>query len=79
MPKIVRPLRGHPYHGKTDAELRFIVKDAGEAAAAVRDHDAVAEAKYLDQVNDANTMLHYRDQWWANERAKAARGDRRRA
>ena len=58
--KTTRPLPGHPYHGKTDAELRYIVKDASEAAQAMRDHNPVAEAKYLDQVNDACTILNYR-------------------
>jgi hypothetical protein len=54
------PLHGHAYHRKTDAELRYIIKDAGEAAVAMRGHDARAEAKYLDQVNDACTVLHHR-------------------
>lgn len=53
-------LRGHPYHGKTDAELRYIIQDAGEAARAMRGHNAQAEGKYLDQVNDASSILHYR-------------------
>jgi hypothetical protein len=55
-----RPLHGHAYHGKTDAELLYIAKDAGEAAQAMRHHDAKAEAKYLDQLNDAYTVLAYR-------------------
>lgn len=59
--KTTRPLPGHPYHGKTDAELRYIISDAGEAAKAMRDHNPQAESKYLDQVNDACTVLHYRD------------------
>lgn len=54
------PLSGHAYHKKTDDELRFIVKDAGEASVAMKDHDSKAESKYLDQVNDASTILHYR-------------------
>jgi hypothetical protein len=54
------PLKGHPYHSKTDAELHYIVKDAAEAARAMKDHDPKAEAKYLDQVNDASTVLHHR-------------------
>jgi hypothetical protein len=58
--RTARPLAGHPYHGKTDAELHFIVQDAGSASIAMRGHDAKAEAKYLDQVNDAATVLHYR-------------------
>lgn len=54
------PLKGHPYHSKSDAELHFIVKDAGEAAKAMKNHSPKSEAKYLDQVNDASTVLHYR-------------------
>lgn len=56
----VRPLPGHPYHQKSDAELRYIITDAGEAARAMRGHDATAEGKYLDQMNDAATVLRYR-------------------
>lgn len=54
------PLKGHPYHQKTDDELKYIQKDASEAATAMKDHDPKAEAKYLDQVNDASTILHHR-------------------
>ena len=54
------PLKGHPYHKKSDAELRYIQKDAGEAAKAMKGHSPKSEAKYLDQVNDASTVLHYR-------------------
>lgn len=56
------PLADHPYHKKSDAELRGIQKDAGEAARAMKNHDPKAEAKYLDQVNDASTVLYYRKQ-----------------
>ncbi len=58
--KHTRPLAGHPYHGKSDAELRYIIKDAREAADAMRGHNDQAECKYLDQVNDACTVLNYR-------------------
>lgn len=54
------PLKGHAYHRKSDDELHYIIKDAGEAAKAMKGHDPKAEAKYLDQVNDASTVLHYR-------------------
>ena len=54
------PLKGHAYHTKTVAELNYIIKDANEAALAMKGHDPKAEAKYLDQVNDASTVLHYR-------------------
>lgn len=56
-PKV---LPGHAYHAKSDAELLYIARDAKDAAQAMRGHDATAEAKYLDQVNDAVTILHYR-------------------
>ena len=66
------PLSGHAYHGKSDAELRFISKDAADAARAMKNHDAKAEAKYLDQVNDAATVQHWRKQhgmpdWYKNK------------
>lgn len=48
------------YRTKTDAELRYIAKDAGEAAQAMRGLDSKAECKYLDQVNDACTVLYER-------------------
>lgn len=48
------------YKSKSDAELRYIVKDAGLAAVAMRNLDAKAEAKYLDQVNDACSELYRR-------------------
>lgn len=54
------PLKGHNYHSKTDAELRYILKDANEAARNMKDMDSKAEGKYLDQVNDASTVLGYR-------------------
>ena len=52
------PLAGHPYHGKTDVELRGIIRDAGEAAKLQRGMSS--EGKYLDQVNDASTVLYHR-------------------
>ena len=54
------PLSGHPYHNKSDAELRYITKDAGEAARSMKGMDSKAEGKYLDQINDAATVLNYR-------------------
>jgi len=56
------PLEGHEYHRKSDAELRFIAKDAAEAARSMKGLDSNAENKYLDQVNDASTVLHWRRQ-----------------
>jgi hypothetical protein len=57
---MTQVLRGHPYHTKSDAELAYIVRDAGDAARAMRDHNPQAEAKYLDQLNDACSILHVR-------------------
>lgn len=56
----MKPLKGHPFHKRSDAELLYIFRDASEAALAVSGHDAKAEAKYLDQANDAATIIHYR-------------------
>lgn len=54
------PLKGHAYHKKSNDELRYIIKDAGAAALAMRGHNRAAEDKYVDQVNDAQTVLYYR-------------------
>ena len=56
------------YRLKTTDELRYIAKDAHAAAVAMRGHNPAAEAKYLDQVNDACTVMFER-----------ARADRRAA
>lgn len=58
--KPAKPIPNHPYHKKSDAELLYIIKDAGEAAKAMRGHSPQSESKYLDQVNDAATILNYR-------------------
>jgi len=48
------------YWAKEDQVLRYIIKDAGEAAVNMRGLDYFAEGKYLDQVNDACTVLKWR-------------------
>jgi hypothetical protein len=48
------------YSIKTIAELHYIMRDASEAAQAMRGWNDIAEAKYLDQLNDAATELHRR-------------------
>ena len=48
------------YAMKSAAELEYIRKDAKEAAECMKGFDPVAEAKYLDQVNDACTVLYRR-------------------
>ena len=48
------------YWNKPVAQLQYIIKDAGEAARAMRGVDDTAEAKYLEQVNDAVTVLAHR-------------------
>jgi hypothetical protein len=71
MRRIAKPIPNHPYHAKSDEQLRYIVKDAREAACAMRDHNPQAEAKYLDQVNDACTVRAYRRQVNAAARKEA--------
>lgn len=70
--RITKPIPGHSYHDKLDVELLYILKDAREAAAAMRGHDARAEAKYLDQINDACTVLNYRNDLLAQRLRKEA-------
>ncbi|MBP8176284.1 MAG: hypothetical protein KAX77_00845 [Xanthomonadales bacterium] len=45
---------------KTDAELLYIARDAREAAEAMKGWNPQAEAKYLDQMNDACTEMYRR-------------------
>jgi len=52
-------LQNEGYWDRSNAELLWIVKDAGLAAQANRDRPE-AEAKYLDQHNDACTVLGWR-------------------
>lgn len=57
-----KPIPSHPFHTKTNAELRYIQKDAHEAgrnAQGMGDERGIN--KYADQVNDASTVLAYRD------------------
>jgi hypothetical protein len=65
------------YATKTDEELRYIIKDASEAAIAMRGHSPASEEKYLDQVNDASTILYRRrhglDEITAEPKAKRKR------
>lgn len=49
------------YRTKTDAELRYIAQDAKQAAEAMRGWNPTAEGKYLDQMNDACTVLYERN------------------
>jgi hypothetical protein len=62
--KAGMPLKGHEYHGKSEDSLRFIHKDASEAAQNMHqmhpDTISPKESKYLDQANDAATVLGYR-------------------
>jgi hypothetical protein len=49
------------YRTKSTDELKFIIKDASEAATCAKDlGNYDAEGKYLDQVNDACTELYRR-------------------
>ena len=60
---MARPFPGHPWHRKADADLIFILKDAGEAAHAANSiGDPDGESKYIDQIQEALTILQYRRQ-----------------
>jgi hypothetical protein len=65
------------YATKTDDELRYIIEDASGAALAMRGHSPASEEKYLDQVNDASTILYRRrhglDEITAEPKAKRKR------
>lgn len=67
-----KPLPDHAYHGKSDAELHYIVKDATEAAKASQSMGKL-ETKYNDQVNDAATVLGYRKRLSDGEAASSLR------
>lgn len=54
------PIVDHRFHSLSDAELRYVAKDASEAAVNMRGVSEQAECKYLDQVNNVATVLHYR-------------------
>jgi hypothetical protein len=55
---MARPtLQNASYWHKSDVELLFIIDDASATARCMRGFDPRAEAKYLDQVNDACTVL----------------------
>lgn len=57
---MTKILDGHPYHSKTNEELLYIIKDARDAANNMAGFNYTAESKYLDQINDAVTILNYR-------------------
>ncbi len=68
--RLAKPIPGHHYHAKSDAELRYIIKDASEAEKATRGMSMYnpnsgkredTAGKYSDQVNDAASVLAYRD------------------
>jgi hypothetical protein len=67
--EVRMPLQGHPYHDKTDDQLKYIIKDAGEAARAQKGMSS--EGKYLDQVNDATTVLYHRKKQQVKEAFQA--------
>lgn len=67
-----KPIPDSPYHKKSDAELHYIMRDANEAAQNMRGVNAQAEGKYLDQVNDAATVLGYRSRGGVQDKDAAA-------
>ena len=52
--------RTQTIRSKSEAELRYIIKDAGEAFVAMRGN-AQAEGKYLDQIGEARAELLRRE------------------
>lgn len=55
-----KTLPEHRYHTLTVAELLYTARDAHAAAKNFQGWNPEAECKYLDQVNDACTVLAYR-------------------
>ena len=55
---------------KTDAELHYIARDAGKAAANLDKTDEAAACKYLDQMADALSELRRRG--WRPEQITAS-------
>lgn len=57
----MKVLNGHPYHQYTNEMLKFVIRDAGEAAKCAQSLGNIdSENKYLDQLNNAATILYYR-------------------
>lgn len=57
----MRPtLDNQSYWTKTEAQLRYILKDAREAADAMSTIPGADVGKYMDQINDACTVLNHR-------------------
>ena len=56
---MARPhIENYSFWRKSDDELRFIIRDAREAAEALKGSEV--EGKYLDQMHDAGTVLRSR-------------------
>lgn len=55
-----RPIPSSPFHRYDASQLAFAQADAHLAAEAMKNVDPVAEAKYLDQVNDIATIIAWR-------------------
>ena len=70
MPRIAKPIPNHRDHHLADVELRFIIRDAREAADNFKDNPSVC-GKYLDQVCDASTVLNYRAGLGLNKNRRA--------
>ncbi len=62
--EVRHPLADHDYHRKSEEQLRYIAKDAGEAARAMQNHNVDAENKYRDQASDANTVMYFRKKYF---------------
>jgi hypothetical protein len=57
MEVAAKVLVGHPFHQKSNDELRIQIRYEAEAALSVHGIDAEAEAYHIGQMNDALTIL----------------------
>lgn len=55
-----KTIADHRFHTLTVSELLFVARDAHEAAKNFQGWNVEAECKYLDQVNDACSVMAYR-------------------
>lgn len=62
MTRPFKTLPDHRYHSLTVSELLYVAQDAHAAAKNFQGWNPTAECKYLDQVNDACSVMYYRAQ-----------------
>jgi hypothetical protein len=74
METAARVLVGHPFHQKSDDELRIQIRRAAEAAHSANGIDAEAEACHIRKLNDAMTILGARRHYEKNVRIERRKG-----